>query len=99
MFDLIAQAHQPVLNSETLVPVGVCVACAVVVVGVILKVDRRMTRIENRLSDMDRRKSEEWTLKDQQIFALKMQINNPSFQIPDCAEIAKGNRSMVSKEV
>jgi hypothetical protein len=98
MFEIFAQAQQHVLTSETLVPVGVCVACAVVVVGVILKVDRRMTRIENRLSDMDRRASEEWTLKDQQIFALRLQIKNPTIQVPDAAEIAKGNRSLVSKE-
>lgn len=98
MFEIFAQSTQHVLSNETLVPVGACIACAVVIVGVILKVDRRMTRIENRLSDMDRRASEEWTLKDQQIFALKLQVKNPDLQIPDCSDIAKGNRSLVSKE-
>jgi len=91
MFALLAQSVHS-LGADTLVPVGTFIICAIVVGGLLVKIIRRFDRIETRLDDMDKRTAEEWTLKDQQIFALKMQIKNPTIDVPDCVEIARGNR-------
>lgn len=75
--EILAQT-MPHLNAETLVPIG----GVVVVVIAIVQLFRRIDRMEKTISDVAKSMREGWTIKDQQIFSLELQLELNRKNIP-----------------
>lgn len=83
---LLMQTTQPFIQTiteNTQVSLWLGVVVAMFVLGVVLRVNNKINSICNRLTAAEKARRETWTVQHQKIFALQLQIANPSMHIPD----------------
>ena len=76
----------PAVTSDTLIPIGAAAAIVIVVLVPLLlaslKLIRRLDAFETQMIAVVTRLDGEWTKKDQQIFQLQLQLDNPQMRVP-----------------
>lgn len=91
------ERRKPVLSPATLVPLGVVVACCVSVIVAVLRFhgwisgqfDALSAEIKDLKAATQQINGNRWTAQDMEIYALRMEKNNPTLRVPDIGEIIK----------
>ena len=86
-----------ILSPTTLVPLGIVVTCCVSVIIAVLKfhgwISGQFASLSAEIKDLkdvtQHMNGNRWTAQDQEIFSLRLKLNNNSLVIPDIGEIVK----------
>lgn len=70
------------VGPETGVTIGAAIVVGIFVIGVVLKVNNKITHVENTLHTLSKNMRETWSRKDQKIFSLELRIKNPAMHVP-----------------
>lgn len=81
-----------IFSDSTLVPVGIAVAVGLTLIGVIIKLDRTLNEIQDRLDRIDERDRYAWTISDQRVWCYEFDKQNTQVDVPDPVSI-HGDRS------
>lgn len=78
-----APASATVLDQESLVPLGVAVTVGLFIAGIGIRLVTLVNTVKGEIRTLKEERQQMWTQKDQEIFRLRLQLNNPDLNVPD----------------
>ena len=97
--------RKDILSPATLVPLGVVVGCCISVIIAVLKFhgwisgqfDALSAEIRDLKAITQHINGNRWTSQDQEIFSLRLKLNNNTITVPDVGEIIKRREQNIGR--
>lgn len=95
-----------ILSPTTLVPLGIVVTCCVSVIIAVLKFhgwisgqfDSLSAEIKDLKAATQYMNGNRWTSQDQEIYSLRLKLNNNTLNVPDVGEIIKRREQNMGRQ-